>query len=309
MTFEPAPARVPARVLGVGIATLDLINEVERYPAEDMEARALTQRRCRGGNAANTLEVLSQLGHHCHWTGTLADDAAAAFIRDDLEERRIEIRRGVSAPGGVTPTSYIALSRATGSRTIVHHRDLPELSAADFAQVPLDDLDWIHFEGRNPAETALMLARARREAPQARLSLELEKERPGIEALFEGPDCLLIARAFVLARSGTQARPAEALQELARRSGAGLLVLAWGAEGAWLCVQGGEPRRCPAMPPDRVLDTLGAGDVLNAGVIDGLLRRLAPAEAVGRAVRLAGIKCGHVGLSGLVDTARAEGFR
>lgn len=308
MTSEPGPAPVQARILGVGIATLDLINAVEGYPAEDTEVRALGQRRARGGNAANTLEVLQQLGHRCHWTGTLGGDAAADFIRADLTARGIDIPHGVSVPHGVTPTSYIALSRATGSRTIVHHRDLPELSAADFARVPLGDLDWIHFEGRNPAETALMLARARREAPQARLSLELEKDRPGIEALFEGPDCLLIARAFVLARSGIQANPAEALQALARRSGARLLVLAWGAEGAWLSVKGGEPRHCPAIPPDRVIDTLGAGDVLNAGVIDGLLRRLAPAEAVSRAVRLAGIKCGHAGLSGLVATARAQGF-
>jgi ketohexokinase len=309
VTPEPAPAPIPGRILGVGIATLDLINEVERYPAEDAEVRALGQRRARGGNAANTLEVLSQLGHRCRWTGTLGDDAAADFIRADLTARGIDIRQGVSVPDGVTPTSYIALSRATGSRTIVHYRDLPELSAADFARVPLDELDWIHFEGRNPAETALMLTRARRDAPGAGLSVELEKDRPGIEALLDGPDLLLVSRAFVLARPGAQADPDEALKELARHSRAGVVVLAWGAQGAWLCVRGGAPQHCPALPPDRVLDTLGAGDVLNAGVIDGLLRRLAPAEAVSRAVRLAGIKCGRVGLSGLVDTARAEGFR
>lgn len=234
MTPEPVPAWVPARILGVGVATLDLINEVEHYPAEDTEVRALAQRQARGGNAANSLEVLSQLGHHCHWAGTLADDAAAAFIRADLAGRGIDIRHGVSVQAGATPTSYIALSGATGSRTIVHYRDLPELSAADFAEVPLGDLDWIHIEGRNPAETAEMLARTCREAPQAWLSVELEKDRPGIEALFEGPHVLLVARAFVLARSGAQAGPAEALRKLADQSDARLLVLAWGAAGAWL---------------------------------------------------------------------------
>ncbi len=271
MTPDPAPARI----LGVGVATLDLIYEVAGYPAEDTEVRALSQRRARGGNAANALEVLSQLGHRCAWTGALGTDAAADLIRADLAGHGIELRHPVTVPDGVTPTSYIALSRATGSRTIVHFRNLPELTAADFAGVPLGDLDWIHFEGRNPAETALMLARARRDAPRAGLSVELEKDRPGIDALLEDPDLLLVSRAFVLARAGAVADPVESLAELVGRTRAQLLVLAWGPEGAWLCTRGGEPQQVPAAPPSRVVDTLGAGDVHNAGVIDGLRPRAA----------------------------------
>jgi ketohexokinase len=49
--------------------------------------------------------------------------------------------------------------------------------------------------------------------------------------------------------------------------------------------------------------------VLNAGVIDGLLRGFPPGEVVARAVRLAGIKCGRVGLGGLAQAARGQGFR
>jgi ketohexokinase len=309
VTPDPPLAALPTRILGVGIATLDLINEVERYPPEDAEVRALTQRRSCGGNAANTLAVLSQLGHRCGWVGILADDAAAVFIHADLTGLGIELRHPVTIPEGITPTSYVALSRATGSRTIVHYRDLPELTAADFAEVPLGDLDWIHFEGRNPIETKDMLARARREAPLAFLSVELEKDRPGIDALLDGPDLLLISRTFVLARAGVGAHPAAALAELAGHTRARLLVLGWGADGAWLCSQGAAPLHCPAQPLSRLIDTLGAGDVLNAGVIDGLLRGLPPAETVTRAVRLAGIKCGRVGLSGLVEAARAEGFQ
>ena len=58
-----------AHVLAVGVATLDIINEVESYPPEDGEVRALAQAIRRGGNASNTLVVLSQLGHSCEWAG------------------------------------------------------------------------------------------------------------------------------------------------------------------------------------------------------------------------------------------------
>ena len=214
-------------------------------------------------------------------------------------------------PGAFTPTSYIARSRATGSRTIVHYRDLPELNADAFDEVPLDGIDWVHFEGRNPTETARMLAHARRDAPGARISLELEKPRPGIDSLLDGPDLLLVSRVFALADGGPGVAedPAAYLNGLAGRTSAALLVLGWGAEGAWWLTRGGAPQLAPGYAPERVVDTLGAGDVLNAGVIDGLSRGLSPGDAVAWAVRLAGIKCGRVGLEGLAEAARAGALR
>ena len=120
-------------VLGVGTATLDIVNEVATYPQEDAEVRALGQRQMRGGNVTNSLVVLSQLGHPCAWAGTLGDDPASALILTDLDRHGVDTRLVVRHPGRFTPTSYIALSRATGTRTIVHHRDLPELAPSDLA--------------------------------------------------------------------------------------------------------------------------------------------------------------------------------
>ena len=79
-----------SKILAVGIATLDIINSVAGYPAEDDEVRAVSQRLCRGGNATNTLAVLSQLGHQCHWAGVLADEPDARHIEADLERHRID---------------------------------------------------------------------------------------------------------------------------------------------------------------------------------------------------------------------------
>ncbi|HSO82616.1 PfkB family carbohydrate kinase [Thiocapsa sp.] len=281
-------------VLGVGIAVLDLVNEVEVYPAEDDEVRALAMRRVRGGNVTNSLAVLSQLGHPCRWAGTLGEDPAADLILADLARHGIETRDAVRVPGGTTPTSSILLSRANGSRTIVHFRDLPELSADDFGRVSLDGLARVHFEGRNPQETARMIRRVREEAPDVPISVELEKRRPGIEELLHGPQLLLASRAF--ARAGGFEDPGDFLDDLLVRSDARLCVVAWGAEGAAFLARGGHVQRVPAYVPTKVVDTLGAGDVFNAGVIHGLMQRLSAAEAVTQAVTLAGLKCGHPGI-------------
>jgi ketohexokinase len=302
----PVTAAAPKRVLGVGIATLDLINEVAAYPPEDAEVRVLEQRVVRGGNCANTLAVLAQLGHACAWVGTLADDTGGGQILADLAARGIATGHAVRVPGAATPTSYVSLSRASGSRTIVHYRRLPELSASDFAAVPLAGLDWVHLEGRAPEETTGIIARIRHEVPGLPISLELEKPRPGIELLLDGPDVLMVSRTYALDQVGADVDPGRFLAELADRASARLLVLGWGAAGAWLLERGGSPLRVPAVAPVRVVDTLGAGDVLNAGVIDGLIRGR-EAEAVLRgAVYLAGLKCGRLGLDGLADAIGAQ---
>ena len=285
------------RVLGIGIATLDIVNLVAAYPPEDAEVRALGQRLSRGGNATNTLAVLSQLGHRCAWGGVIADEPDSRHILDDLQALGIDTEPCVHHAGGKAPTSYICLSRDSGTRTIVHYRDLPEFSCDDFARIDLSNWDWVHFEGRDPAQTRAMLKRLRRLRPGLPCSLEIEKPRPGIEALFELPDLLLFSRAYAEARG--YPRASALLRALRPQCPQALLVCAWGDLGAAAMDRDGSLWESPAFVPPQVMDTVGAGDVFNSGFIYGLLRGRAPRLALDQACRLAGRKCGQFGLEGL----------
>jgi ketohexokinase len=282
------------RVLAVGGATLDVINSVNAYPREDDELRAIAQQQGRGGNATNTLVVLSQLGHQCSWAGMLGGDAASRVVMDDLGRYGVDTQWVTVQSDGLTPTSYIISSQATGSRTIVHYRDLPEYQFEAFSKIDLTQYDWIHFEGRDVMAVGAMLRHARQAQLTATLSLEIEKPRSGIEALVPLADVVIFARAYAVSRGYNHAH---ALLE-AIRPGAqsAMLFITWGEEGAWLQTAEGDPRHVPADPPKQVVDTLGAGDVFNAGVIDGLLSGKEPAAVLRDAVRLAGKKCGHRGL-------------
>ncbi|MFO7557621.1 MAG: PfkB family carbohydrate kinase [Desulfobacterales bacterium] len=188
-----------ARILAVGNATLDIINLVDNYPHEDQEVRALSQQRCRGGNATNSLVVLSQLGHDCSWAGTLASEPDAEAILADLQQHKIDLSAVHTVDHGKVPTSYVSLSRASGSRTIVHFRDLPEYDADYFTQIDLDQIDWVHFEGRNLVQVKQMLEHLRREHPGLPCSIEAEKPREGIEQLFPYADLLMFSRRTPLA--------------------------------------------------------------------------------------------------------------
>lgn len=283
-----------ANILGVGIATLDIINIVDGYPEEDAEVRALNQRVCRGGNAANSLAVLAQLGHRCSWAGTVAAEADGKRILRDLKSFDINVSASQRIRDGRSPTSYICLNQQNGSRTIVHYRDLPEYSYSAFAALDLTPYHWIHFEGRNVADTRQMLERARKNWPNMPISLELEKPRPDIEVLLPYPQLLLFSRHFARSRGFDDAAAfLETMKQLAPQAD---LVCAWGDQGAYGCTREGQVLHSPAFPPPNLVDTIGAGDVFNASIIDQYLKGVPLATALTAACRLAGQKCGQLGL-------------
>lgn len=279
-----------ARILCVGIATLDLIFRVDHYPREDEEMRANSLRITRGGNAANTAVVLAALGHKASFAGVLAEGGESALIVDDLARQGVDWSCSIRRPGR-PPTSSILLA-PSGSRTIVHYRDLPEFSARDFAAIDLAGFDWVHFEGRNVPELPPMMARVREAG--VRLSLEVEKPRPGVEMLLDFPDVLLTGRA--LARAWDHLDPETFLTALRSRAPRPLIFLGWGEAGAW-ALEGSRIHHTPAFPPPVVVDTVGAGDTFNAGVIHGLLTGADVATTLREAARLAGRKCGREGFS------------
>jgi len=285
-----------ARILGVGIATLDIINTVSAYPPEDAEVRATSQRLARGGNATNTLVVLSQLGHESHWAGTLAREPDAEHILHDLASFHVDTSHCWQLEHGKVPTSYVSLNKQNGSRTIVHYRDLPEYDFAHFRHIDLHRYHWLHFEGRNVDETRMMLAHAKAVAPAVPRSLEVEKPRPNIESLFSEVDILLFSHAYARTKGFDEAEAF--LRKMALLAPDATLVSAWGEQGAYALHQG-DFIASPAHPPAKIVDTLGAGDTFNAGIINARLAECDWPTALEAANRLAGRKIGLVGFAGL----------
>lgn len=280
------------RVLAVGIATIDIINLVDSYPEEDTEVRAREQRVSRGGNATNTLVVLSQLGHRCSWGGMIANERDSHTILDDLAHYGVDVRYAVSCAGGKSPTSYVTLSRMGGSRTIVHFRKLPEFSDQEFAAIDREGFDWLHFEGRNIAELEKMMGRLGEDADRS--SLEIEKPREGIERLFPYPGLLMFSGSYARHRGFDNGADFLAAIRTELKNSA-VMTCAWGDCGAWGMDQKGRITYAPAFSPREVVDTLGAGDAFNATVIHGVLEGKAMSELLGDACRLAGEKCGRIG--------------
>jgi len=277
-----------AKILAVGIATLDIINTVAEYPNEDDEVRAITHRRSRGGNATNTLAILSQLHHHCYWAGTLVNEADSKFVLEDLDKFQIDYSLVDFLAGGKIPTSYITINQKNASRSIIHYRELAEYSFEQFKKIQLEQFDWIHFEGRNINQVEKMLDYCAKTQPHVPISLEIEKKRPDIENLFPYADVLLFSKQYA---QSIGAKTAELfLQQLPKSIQDKTISCTWGKEGAALLVQG-KVYKSPAFLQKQNINTLAAGDTFNAAIIDNLLTKNEPQETLTKACQLAAKKC------------------
>jgi ketohexokinase len=285
-----------ARILVTGIATIDHVLDVADYPDEDTECRALARVSVPGGNAANTARILAQAGHQT--------DLAAVVAQDSEGEALLQMLAGVAVgvgccvrEAGHTPVSQVVRSRRSGSRSIVHYRDLPELTARAFRRIALAGYDWFHFEGRNPAELPAMLRAARAAAVDQPLSLELEKPRAGLDAAIPLADVLMFSRDWVRPRAE---EPEPFITAMAERHPEQVQTLTWGHRGAWIAYRGAV-FHCPPSEDLSIQDSLGAGDSFNAGLVHALVSGEPPQQALASAVRLAERKLSQQGLDGLFD--------
>lgn len=281
-----------SRILLTGIAVLDIINYVDHYPHEDEEMRAVDQRIQVGGNASNTAMMLAQAGHVCDLSAVIADEADGRRIIEELNKQKVGTDY-IDFQPGKTPASYININQKTGSRTIVHYRDLPELSFSVFETIAVNEYDWLHFEGRNMQEVSKMLTLAKDQLIDQPISVEIEKNRGDMESLMFHADVLMFSKVYV--RSVGFETAESFLMNMHEKFSDKIMTCAWGEQGAY-AIDGSGELAFVAAPHVEVVDSVGAGDVFNAGLIHALVEGNSLKEALGIAVKLASKKVGQEGI-------------
>ncbi|XP_072037867.1 ketohexokinase-like [Amphiura filiformis] len=310
------------KVLMVGLACLDIVNVSDGFPAEDTDVRLKEQIWSRGGNASNSAVVLSQLGTHTAFMGTLAKHRLSDLIVDDL------IKYGVSSDlcryhkDTMTPTSCVILNTAEGTRTILHaNKTLPELCVEDFMKADLCNYQWIHFEGRNNVSQILLMienvekfnkellsasssasasTNSCSQTPAPRpitVSVELEKATRVLHLLdlLDKGHVVFISK-DVAKHKGYNTAEAAVKGFHSQCDTTCTIICAWGEHGACAIGPDGIVVSSPAFPPAKLVDTLGAGDTFNAAVIHALNKGdMSLLEAITFGCKIAGKKCGQHG--------------
>lgn len=255
--------------LVVGNCVVDQVWELEYFPQQDEEVLALGKSRVLGGNACNTSQVLAMLDNDVELVSSLAQDSDAHWILQELSERAVTTRYCQQKAGYSTPQSSIWLSRSNGSRTIVHQRNLPDLSLQDLELVPWGEYQWIHFEGRNVKTLLSCLEEVKAADVACPVSLELEKSRADIEQLLPFVDNVIVSSAYLQSKN-IQAE--QCLHMLSQYNPDLNIVCTLGSSGLLAKDHSGKIIKLDAGPVEQVIDTIGAGDCFIAGLIHHMVK-------------------------------------
>lgn len=287
------------KVLCVGLICVDLVQVCNGYPIEDTDQRDIECRLTRGGNASNNCTVLSLLGTPCECLGTMAGGPFLQFLINHFEKYGIDVQHCRVYKECDPPLSTIIINSLNGSRTIIHsNKNLPELSIADFEKVNLDDYSWIHFEGRNTFEIEKMITYIREERPSMKISIELEKPCRELLKLVPMADLVFVGKDFSIPNGwNDMENTLEQMKSHIKPSAS--VICTWGEKGAMAMGPNDAIYYSPAHTPEKVMDTLGAGDTFCAAAIHSILKEHSLKEATEFACYIAGVKVGMSGYDNL----------
>ncbi|CAH1758826.1 8920_t:CDS:2 [Entrophospora sp. SA101] len=169
---------IPLKVLAIGSAYEDTILYVDKFPPEYGKQRAQRVERRRGGNAGNTLTVLSQLPlTTCHFMASMASKEASIIDELAFDEFKNKFD--------------LICAEETIFNMSNYNYEVEDEDGAPF--------NWIHFEGRNAQEVSKMIdyIDSKDWRSRAIVSVELEKPyRKGLEILMNKSDVLFFSKVF-----------------------------------------------------------------------------------------------------------------
>ena len=279
-------------ILLIGNCVVDQIWELEHFPDQDEEMRAIAKNRVLGGNACNSAHILAQLENDVEIVSSLAQDSTSNWLLEQLSKLGIATPLCIQKSGYSTAESSIWINIQNGSRTIVHHRNLPELSIEELLKIPLQQYQWIHLEGRNIETLVDYLSTV--DKPPCPISLEIEKDRKGLELLLPFVDTVIVSKAYLNSKRLTVD---QCLKDLNHYNNKLNIVCTLGADGLIAQDQYGKRFTLAAEKIDKVIDTVGAGDCFIAGLIHHLNQQHDFESALIAANRLAARKIQFRGMT------------
>ncbi|WP_218566139.1 PfkB family carbohydrate kinase [Vallicoccus soli] len=297
-------------VLCVGLATLDVVQRVDRLPGPDEKVVAQGLDVAAGGPAAGAAVTAAALGARAVLVTALGGSPLARLVAEDL--RAAGVRLVDAEPGSerLPAVSSATVLTTTGERSVV------SVNAEGVAAAPPDGLAGlvagtgaVLLDGHHPA-LALAAARAAR-AAGVPVVLDGGSWKPHLPDLLPLVDVAACSSAFRLPAG----EPLTALLgDGARGPRCVAVTRGGGPVGWWARTPGGT--RSGEVPVARVraVDTLGAGDAFHGALAAALA--VAPpgpdpvpglVAALGLAARVASVRVEHAGPRAWLADPRVAG--
>lgn len=274
-----------SRVLAVGVATLDTIVLVERYPEADERVIAKQTIQGFGGPATTAAVTMSRLGIDVSLACVIGEDEAGRKILDNLKREGIDTSLVRIDPKISTAIGTIVVSEATQSRAIMAQPH------SEIARKPsnIADYSWIHVD--HLGMTALQEWGITR-GGSSKLSIDIGYQYPGLNP---GDYDLFAPSENITTDVHTAARDKN------------LVVISKGSSGS-IFSDGVESGEVPALAGE-IRSTLGAGDVFHGALVAAQVWGKSARESVEIANIVAGLSCRAIdGQSGIPTKAELAAY-
>lgn len=251
--------------LFVGLCTLDVIQLVDHAPGANEKLTARDQVVAAGGPAANAAATFAHLGGTATLLTAIGSHPLGVGATEDLHALGVTVTDLAADSTQPPAVSSVLVTASTGERAVA------STNATRHRLTPPDDLDTlvaacgiVEFDGHH-MELAMAAARAARTAGRTTV-FDGGSWKPGTEDLLPYIDVAVCSSDFHPPGTHT---PAETLGFL-REHGVVWSAVTGGAEPITWAAPDAEGT--VDVPPVRVADTLGAGDVLHGALAHHLAR-------------------------------------
>ncbi|MBV7328021.1 sugar kinase [Chloroflexi bacterium TSY] len=238
------------------------------------------------GAEGNVAVALSQVGRRTAWIGGLPNNPLGHYVANQVRMAGVNLDGVVWSNTGRMGIAYVEFAAPPRAIQVIYDR-----TDSVASQLGPDQIDWgyllntrlLHLTGITPAlsdNCYALTKEAITRAKAANISVSFDinyrnklwsEEEAGqtLLPLIQEVDLLFCGQADAEKLFGCQGTPEAVVEQLVRQSNAKIVCVTFGDQGV-VVWDGLQFLRAPAYPVE-VIDRIGAGDALAAGIIHGWL--------------------------------------
>ena len=274
-------------VIGIGSASTDFCSQIDKYPEWDSKGIVDDLIIRGGGSSANTMVACKKLGLNTGFISVCSDDHFGKLIVSSLEQEKIDISHLIIEKESTSQVAFCFSELTSGKRTIFRHRGtVSKLTENDLKIDYIQSARMLHFDLRH--YKACLKAAEMVKKSNIKIYVDAGGEITENHDLLHQADYLFFSKDRAEDLTG-ETDPVKMIMALSTFKNE-IMGITLGQQGC-IIQQKGNVRIFPAYQQDSIVDSTGAGDAFNGGMIYAILNNLGISESVNFASAVAALSC------------------